>query len=105
MWARLNRLFDAEDAWTRPLPENYLRADAVLALAMFACSAVGLEILRSMGVLGGESAPLRVEGAVNTQRLVWEVYMKDKETGSGFTRNTMSNNWVYSDNIRVSIDK
>lgn len=58
MWARLNRLFDAEDAWTRPLPENYLRADAVLALAMFACSAVGLEILRSMGVLGGESAPL-----------------------------------------------
>ncbi|MBB1030770.1 histidine kinase, partial [Dietzia sp. SLG310A2-38A2] len=58
MWARLNRLFDAEDAWTRPLPENYLRADAVLALAMFACSAVGLEILRSMSVLGGESAPL-----------------------------------------------
>ncbi|MFN3338895.1 MAG: sensor histidine kinase [Dietzia sp.] len=58
MWARLNRLFDAEDAWTRPLPENYLRADAVLVLAMFACSAVGLEILRSMGVLGGESAPL-----------------------------------------------
>ena len=55
--------------------------------------------------LGGESAPLRVEGAVNTQRLVWEVYMKDKETGSGFTRNTMSNNWVYIDNIRVSIDK
>ncbi|MFN3602558.1 MAG: sensor histidine kinase [Dietzia sp.] len=58
MWARLNRLFDAEDAWIRPLPENYLRADAVLALAMFACSAVGLEILRSMGVLGGESSPL-----------------------------------------------
>lgn len=55
--------------------------------------------------LGGESAPLRIEGAVNTQRLVWEVYMKDKETGSGFTRNTMSNNWVYIDNIRVSIDK
>ncbi|WP_194861166.1 sensor histidine kinase, partial [Dietzia sp. SYD-A1] len=61
MWARRNRLsdlFDAEDAWTRPLPENYLRADAALALAMFACSALGLEILRSMGVLGGESAPL-----------------------------------------------
>ncbi|MEH6821331.1 MAG: histidine kinase [Dietzia psychralcaliphila] len=58
MWARLNRLFDAEDVWTRPLPENYLRADVVLALAMFACSAVGLEILRSMGVLGGETAPL-----------------------------------------------
>ena len=55
--------------------------------------------------LGGESAPVRIEGAVNTQRLVWEVYMKDKETGSGFTRNTMSNNWVYIDNIRVSIDK
>ncbi|PAY22610.1 histidine kinase [Dietzia natronolimnaea] len=61
MWARQKRLsdlFDAEDAWTRPLPENYLRADAILALAMFACSALGLEILRSMGVLGGESAPL-----------------------------------------------
>ncbi|WP_216692694.1 sensor histidine kinase [Dietzia psychralcaliphila] len=58
MWARLNRLFDTEDVWTRPLPENYLRADVVLALAMFACSAVGLEILRSMGVLGGETAPL-----------------------------------------------
>lgn len=58
MWARLNRLFDAEDTWTRPLPENYLRADAVLALVMLACSTVGVEILRSMGVLGGESAPI-----------------------------------------------
>ena len=58
MWARLNRLFDAEDPWTRPLPAHYLRADLVLALVMFACSSAGLEILRSMGVLGGEHAPL-----------------------------------------------
>lgn len=58
MWSRLNRLFDAEDTWTRPVPENYLRADAVLALVMLACSTVGVEILRSMGVLGSESAPI-----------------------------------------------
>jgi signal transduction histidine kinase len=58
VWARLNHLFDAEDEWTRPLPENYLRFDAVLALVMFACSAVGVEIVRSMGVLGSESAPI-----------------------------------------------
>ncbi|EFV91202.1 Signal transduction histidine kinase/two-component system sensor kinase [Dietzia cinnamea P4] len=58
MWDRLNRLFDADDAWIRPLPEHYLRADAVLALAVFACSAVGVEILRSMGVLADESAPV-----------------------------------------------
>ena len=58
VWGRLNRLFDAEDPWTRPLPEGYRKADLVLALAMFACSAVGLEILRSMGVLGGDSAPV-----------------------------------------------
>ena len=58
MWDRLNRLFDAEDAWLRPVPEHYLRADAVLALAVFACSAVGVEILRSMGVLAGEGAPI-----------------------------------------------
>lgn len=61
MWVRLNRLsrlFDAEDPWTRPLPEGYRRADLLLALAMFACSAVGLEIVRSMGGLGSESAPV-----------------------------------------------
>ena len=58
MWDRLNRLFDAEDAWLRPVPEHYLRADAVLALAVFACSAVGVEILRSMGVLAGEGSPI-----------------------------------------------
>lgn len=58
MWARLNRLFDAEDPWTRPLPEGYLRSDVLLALVMFASSTVGVEILRSMGVLTGETAPL-----------------------------------------------
>lgn len=58
MWSRLNRLFDAEVTWTRPLPENYLRADVVLALVMFGCSTAGVEIVRSMGVLGGESAPI-----------------------------------------------
>ncbi|WP_314036078.1 histidine kinase [Dietzia sp. CH92] len=58
MWARLNRLFDAEDPWIRPLPENYLRADAILALAVFACSAVGVEILRSTGALAGEGSPV-----------------------------------------------
>ena len=58
MWDRLNRLFDADDAWIRPLPEHYFRADAVLALVVFACSAVGVEILRSMGVLADESAPV-----------------------------------------------
>lgn len=58
VWSRLNRLFDAEDTWARPLPENYLRSDAILALVMLACSALGVEIVRSMGVLGNESAPI-----------------------------------------------
>ena len=58
VWSRLNRLFDAEDPWIRPLPPGYLRADITLAVVMFACSALGIEILRSMGVLAGESAPL-----------------------------------------------
>lgn len=58
MWARLNRLFDAEDPWIRPLPPGYLRADITLAVVMFACSALGIEILRSMGVLEGETSPL-----------------------------------------------
>ena len=58
MWSRLNRLFDAEDPWIRPLPPGYLRADILLAVVMFACSALGIEILRSMGVLEGETAPL-----------------------------------------------
>ena len=31
--------------------------------------------------------------------------MKDQESGSGFTRNTYSNNWAYIDNIKVSIAK
>ncbi|MGW8590368.1 sensor histidine kinase [Dietzia sp. NPDC055877] len=58
MWSRLNRLFDAEDPWIRPLPPGYLRADITLAVVMFACSALGIEILRSMGVLEGETAPI-----------------------------------------------
>ena len=58
MWSRLNRLFDAGDPWIRPLPPGYLRADILLAVVMFACSALGIEILRSMGVLEGETAPL-----------------------------------------------
>lgn len=58
MWSRLNRLFDAEDPWIRPLPPGYLRADIALAVVMFACSALGVEILRSMGVLENETAPL-----------------------------------------------
>lgn len=58
VWSRLNRLFDAEDPWIRPLPPGYLRADITLAVVMFACSALGIEILRSMGVLAGVSAPL-----------------------------------------------
>lgn len=58
VWSRLSRLLDAEDPWVRPLPAGYLRADLTLALVMFACSALGLEILRSMGVLGGEHSPL-----------------------------------------------
>ena len=58
MWSRLNRLFDAEDPWIRPLPPGYLRADILLAVVMFACSVLGIEILRSMGVLEGETAPL-----------------------------------------------
>lgn len=53
--------------------------------------------------LGGEAQPVFVGGCSNQHRLVWEVYMKDKETGTGFTRNTYSNNWAYIDNIRVSI--
>ena len=55
VWSRLNRLFDAEDPWIRPLPPGYLRADVTLAVVMFACSTLGIEILRSMGVLDGES--------------------------------------------------
>lgn len=58
MSSRLSRLFDAEDPWVRPLPPGYLRADLTLAAAMFVCSGLGLEILRSMGVLGGESSPV-----------------------------------------------
>ena len=58
MWSRLNRLFDAEDPWIRPLPAGYLRADITLALVMFACSALGIEVLRSMGVLDAETAPI-----------------------------------------------
>ncbi len=58
MWSRLNRLFDAEDPWIRPLPPGYLRADITLAVVMFACSTVGIEILRSMGVLEGETSPI-----------------------------------------------
>ena len=55
--------------------------------------------------LGGEAQPVFAEGCSNQHRLVWEVYMKDKESGSGFTRNTYSNNWAYIDNIKVSIAK
>lgn len=58
MSSRLSRLFDAEDPWVRPLPPGYLRADMTLALAMFACSTLGLEIVRSMGVLGEDSTPV-----------------------------------------------
>ena len=58
MWSRLNRLFDAEDPWIRPLPAGYLRADITLALVMFACSALGIDVLRSMGVLDAETAPI-----------------------------------------------
>lgn len=58
MSSRLNRIFDAEDPWVRPLPPGYLRADVTLAVVMFACSALGIEILRSMGVLESETAPL-----------------------------------------------
>ena len=58
MWSRLSRLFDAEDPWIRPLPPGYLRADVTLAVVMFACSTLGIEILRSMGVLDGESSPI-----------------------------------------------
>lgn len=58
MSSRLSRLFDAEDPWVRPLPDGYLRSDATLALAMFAVSALGLEILRSMGVLGEDTTPI-----------------------------------------------
>lgn len=58
MWSRLSRLFDAEDTWVRPLPPGFLRADITLAVVMFACSALGLEILRSVGVLDAESAPV-----------------------------------------------
>lgn len=58
MPSRLSRLFDADDEWARPLPPGYLRADLTLAVVMFAVSALGLEILRSMGVLESETAPL-----------------------------------------------
>lgn len=58
MSSRLSRLFDAEDEWSRPLPAGYLRADLTLAVVMVACSALGTEILRSMGVLGGDGSPL-----------------------------------------------
>ena len=58
MWSRLSRLFDAEDPWIRPLPPGYLRSDILLAVVMFACSALGIEILRSMGVLEGETSPV-----------------------------------------------
>lgn len=58
MSSRLSRLFDAEDPWVRPLPPGYLRADMTLALAMFACSTLGLEVVRSMGVLGEDSTPV-----------------------------------------------
>ena len=58
MSSRLSRLFDADDPWVRPLPPGYLRADATLAMAMFAVSALGLEIVRSMGVLGEDTTPI-----------------------------------------------
>lgn len=58
MLVHLYRLFDAEDEWPRPLPPGYVRSDALLAGVMLVCSVVGVEIVRSMGALGGVSAPL-----------------------------------------------
>ena len=45
VWSRLSRVFNAEDPWIRPLPPGYLRADILLAVVMFACSVLGLEIV------------------------------------------------------------
>lgn len=63
--------------------------------------------LNDSGALNGSFDNIPLQGEFSTtasasQRLVWEVYMKSGEPRA-FATYYYSNNWVYLDNIRVSI--
>ncbi len=46
---------------------------------------------------------IKCSDCTKDHRLVWEVYMKDKEKDEAFVKNHNTNNWAYIDNVKVRI--